>query len=135
MVASRGYRNNNPGNLRPLAGGVKWQGQVGIDAGNYLIFDTMTNGIRAMTRDLKTKLARGLNTIAKILYVYAPAADNNNVEAYISSVCEYAGIERDQVLTAADLYRVVPAMMRHELGVAAFAMVSSVDISNGIGAA
>jgi hypothetical protein len=119
VVTSRGYRNKNPGNLRPLSGGQKWVGQVGVDtqgsAAGYVIFDSFENGIRALARDIKTKTARGLNTIAKIIPVFAPATENN-VYAYIAEVEKNAGIPRNQVLTEADLLPLVKAMARHELG-------------------
>lgn len=136
VSTSRGFRNKNPGNLRPLSGGKVWSGQVGIDyqgsTAGYIIFDSFENGIRAMARDLKVKAARGLNTIAKILPVYAPSADNNNVQAYIESVESYSGVDRDTVLTAAELLPVVMAMARHELGAASFALVPEKDFVAGV---
>src|SRR5690348_5919385 len=41
----RGLKNNNPGNLRGGLG--SWKGVVGLD-GSFLIFDTPTNGVRAL---------------------------------------------------------------------------------------
>ncbi len=136
VVSSRGYRNNNPGNVRPLPAGKKWQGQVGVDhAGSvegYVIFDKMENGVRAMTRDLKVKIGRGLNTIEKILPVYAPEEDNNDVEAYIKSVSSKSGVAADKVISASDLPKIITAMMRHELGAEAFALVKTSDIQKGV---
>lgn len=132
VAGSRGYRNNNPGNIRPDKRWT-WQGQVGVDSGGYLVFDSMANGIRAMAVDLKNKITkRGLNTIEKIIPVYAPAADNNNVAAYIASVEKHSGIARNKILTPLDLLPIVRAMARHELGAASYALVSQADFVKGV---
>lgn len=89
----RGIRNNNPGNLRPLRKDV-WQGEVTPDTGemgSYSVFVAPEWGIRAMIRDVRNKRRRGLDTIFKILSAYAPAEDNNNVEAYSHGVCARVG--------------------------------------------
>jgi hypothetical protein len=115
---TRGERNNNPGNIR-FDTRWTWQGQVGKDAGDYLIFDTAQNGVRAMTRDLLAKITRGENTITKILYIYAPPSDNNPTPAYIASVSEWSGIGKDIVIAPDDKSRMnalVTAMIRFENG-------------------
>lgn len=136
VMASRGFRNNNPGNVRPLSGGRKWIGQTGVDyAGSkegYVIFDSMQNGFRAMARDLQVKINRGLNTIEKIIPVYAPAADNNNVGAYILAVSKNSGIAHNKPIAREDLSKIVAAMARHELGAESFALVSMSDIEKGV---
>lgn len=136
VTGSRGFRNKNPGNIRPLPGGKKWQGQVGIDyAGSkegYVIFSSFVWGIRAMARDLKVKAGRGLNTIEKIIPVYAPAGDNNDVQAYIASVEKHSGVNRKTVLTDAELLPVVKAMARHELGAGSYALMKEADFIEGV---
>ncbi len=63
---TRGYRNNNPGNLEVIPGG--WVGQVGIDStangNNFAIFDTPENGIRALMQNIISKVARNF-TVSK----------------------------------------------------------------------
>lgn len=113
MVETRGFRNNNPGNLRF---GVKWLGVIGQDSEGYAIFDHLENGIRAMGVDLLTKMARGVNTIASIISVYAPSGDNNPTNTYIASVAEWTGLDPNQTLTRDDLANVVNAMIRFENG-------------------
>jgi hypothetical protein len=115
---TRGERNNNPGNLR-FDTRWTWQGQVGKDEGNYLIFDTVKNGIRAMTRDLLAKIKRGENTITKILNIYAPPSDNNPTQVYIARVSEWSGIAKDIPISPDDksrVYALVTAMIRFENG-------------------
>ncbi len=87
----RGWRNNNPGNMRPLHNDT-WRGEIPPDTGqtpdpndemgSYSRFESPVWGIRAMIRDCRKKRRRGLNTIRKIKEVYAPAADGNDVAAY-----------------------------------------------------
>lgn len=129
-----GLRNKNPGNLMYNAN-IRWQGQVGKDSKNRLIFDTMHNGIRAMARDLMTKQGRGLNTIAKIIPVYAPAGDGNDVPAYIASVESQAKVGRDLPLMPYHLFAVLKAMIRHENGPGALVEISDDEIKAAIRAA
>lgn len=79
-----GIRNNNPGNIRP-SDKYTWNGAVGVNKG-FVVFQDIEHGIRALAIDLFNKNARGLNTIRKIISVYAPPSENNT-EAYIASVC------------------------------------------------
>jgi hypothetical protein len=126
----RGIRNNNPGNLRT---GDSWQGMVGSDPQSFIIFANVCWGIRALGTDLTSKINRGLDTIAKIFPVYAPATDNNNVSAYINAVSNSTGLGADEQLgtdpqTLADLIR---AIADHENGNSS--MITDQDISDGIG--
>lgn len=126
----RGLRNNNPGNIRD--DGTLWQGKVGADDDGFLIFATTCWGIRALAKDLTNKINKGLDTISKIMAVYAPAADNNNVAAYIQAVSNSTGLGADEQLgtdpqTIADLVR---AIMDHENG--SSAIIPDSDIQQGI---
>lgn len=114
----RGVRNNNPGNVRPSAT-YAWRGQVGVDSGGYLIFDTPEAGIRAVAVDLLTKYKRGLVTVRSIISVYAPPADNNDTEAYIAAVCRDLGVMDYSWLHLSDrhvLRAFVVAIIKHECG-------------------
>lgn len=111
---TRGFRNNNPGNLRYSAA-FQWQGQVGQDPDGYLIFDTMENGVRAMVKNLRTYLGRGVNTIARIIPTWAPASENPTA-AYVSFVESKTGIPRDTVIGDGQLPAVVSAIIEFENG-------------------
>lgn len=88
----RGFRNNNPFNLRPIAG-TAWRGQVGIDDGNYLRFETLAAGLRAGMVNLRNQQRRHqLASVRDIITKYAPAADNNDTAAYIAAVCRELGV-------------------------------------------
>ncbi len=126
----RGLRNNNPGNIRD--DGTLWQGKIGTDTDGFLIFANTCWGIRALATDLTNKINKGLDTITKIISVYAPATDNNNVAAYIQAVSNSSGVGADEQLgtdpqTIADLIR---AVMDHENG--GSAIIPDSDIAQGI---
>lgn len=124
----RGYRNNNPGNMRPLRGDT-WKGEIAPDVdpsmGSYSRFSAPEFGIRAMIRDVRSKRRRGLDTIQKIMDVYAPRADDNDPKAYARQVCARIGallqiqIDPDDVLPSdSQEFRIAfaKAKVRVELG-------------------
>ena len=92
---TRGYRNNNPGNLRH---GSQWAGlsKKQTDT-SFCQFDSMYMGLRALCKLLSNYIKNGNNTIEKIISRYAPA-NENNTKSYISSVCSLSGISSSRVL-------------------------------------
>ena len=44
----RALRNNNPGDLKSSIHSPPWQGQTGLDANNFVMFDTAEDGWRAL---------------------------------------------------------------------------------------
>lgn len=130
-----GERNNNPGNIRP---GSNWQGMTGTaecgSSGTFVVFSDPVYGIRAIGKDLLTKYSRGLNTVAKIITVYAPPSENLT-GAYISSVSRAIGVGPDTPLNLHDPYTLggfVKAIIAHENGRVIY---DDSLISNGIGLA
>lgn len=117
--ATRGERNNNPGNIRPA--GYTWQGQTGIDSGSmgsYVIFSTPEYGIRAIAKDLLTKFGRGLDTVSAIITAYAPPSENPTA-SYISAVSQSLGVMSFSQLNLRDvstLTNFVYAIIKHENG-------------------
>ena len=120
QTPTRGERDHNPGNLRDE--GIAWEGLANpsADSGGYCIFVDDFHGLRALARDLHTKwLKDGLNTIAKIIPKYAPAADDNDVAAYESDLCGQLGLGPDDALDLSqigNLAALVRAVIRHEQG-------------------
>ena len=115
MTKPRGIRNNNPGNIR--ANGIAWQGMTGDD-GEYLIFDTPANGIRALARVLHTyAFVHGLKTIQQIIKRWAPANENDTA-AYIAHVAKAVGVDESRVLVfdRAQLMKLVKTIIKHENG-------------------
>lgn len=112
---ARGIRNNNPGNIRK---GIKWLGRVepGKDA-EFVEFQTMPYGIRALYIDLINKHKIGLRTVQSIIYRYAPPSENLT-DAYVASVSKQIGIPATAVFepTATNFKKFAAAVARHENG-------------------
>ena len=121
-TASRGIRNNNPGNIEI---GDPWQGrasakdllphQEGED--RFVVFKSPEFGIRAMTVLLQTyRVKHGLTSIRGIINRWAPP-EENDTEAYIESVSEFTGIDPDKRLDTSSanvLNPLVTAIIRQE---------------------
>ena len=113
----RGIRNNNPLNIRI---GNSWQGERPNPTDKqFEQFVSMEYGLRAgfiILRRYITHYKR--NTVQKIISSWAPASENN-VNAYVKSVCSRSGISRSRVLTFSDtplMVALVEAMCFHENG-------------------
>jgi hypothetical protein len=108
-----GIRNNNPGNLRP---GHDWQGMVGENRG-FVVFEDICFGIRALCMDIINKYLRGLDSVEKIINVYAPPSENNT-KAYVRSVADHLGVKKNDPLklTRRTVIMFVEAVMIHENG-------------------
>ncbi len=116
-MSARGLRNNNPGNIRINTDKFDGEIQPSQDRA-FKQFQSMAYGYRAMFVILGTKLAKGENTIEKIISSWAPPTENNT-SAYISSVCRETGIDRNTMLTAFsgnDYIKIVAAISHVENG-------------------
>lgn len=120
---SLAIKNNNPGNLRGL--GIQYQGKTGeVDTGSgkFSQFESPQMGMRALARDLDVKIGRGVDTIEKIINVYSPDADPENIkrghtaEPYIEFVAKKSGIPRDKKLTVEDRAKLMKAISWFEAG-------------------
>lgn len=95
--------NNNPGNIKKDAK-FSWQGEKpGTTPGDFVIFDNLANGYRAMMKDFRTKIKRGVDTITKIITVWAPSSDDNDPASYITAVSEKTGIDPNATLKPDDV--------------------------------
>jgi hypothetical protein len=94
--------NNNPGNIRKVAS-YKWVGEQDTAVGQFVKFDTLINGYRAMIKDIQNKIKSGNNTIYKIIYKWAPPSDNNPTEDYIDFVSKKTNIDKNQILKFDDI--------------------------------
>jgi len=128
-----GLRNNNPGNIRPSAG-ITWQGSTGT-ANNFVVFQSVYWGLRALARDISTKIGRGLNTIRLIISEYAPPSENDTA-SYIAAVSRDTGLTPDEPVNVQDnLHDLMSAIINHELGAGYAGYISDTDIDAGIGMA
>ncbi len=117
MSVPIGIRQNNPGNLEC---GQPWQGLAPKQPGDrFCRFVLPLYGIRAMALVVRNYGRRGkAKTVRQVLDIYAPASENN-VRAYVRSVCQRSGLPPDSPvnLNAAEtLEKLIPAMIHHENG-------------------
>lgn len=120
----RGYRNNNPGNIRHNPQN-NWNGMTGQDAEGFCKFSDRKYGYRAMVRILKNYQLKHSNpsyiTLAEKIGRWAPESDNNNTSGYIEFVSALTGIDPNAsigVNNAAQLCTMVYAMAIVENGYA-----------------
>ena len=113
--ASRGLRNNNPGNIKYGKWAVS-HGAVGRD-GPFAVFPDMATGQAAMSALLNGYYAGGKQTISGIVSKWAPGSENNTA-GYIASVSKQTGIGANDHLTRAQLAMVQRAMTIQENGYA-----------------
>lgn len=129
---TRGYRNNNPGNIRKTFKNGKqtfWKGEVIGNDTAFKTFSSMAYGYRAIFALLKEYIGKEFNTIEKIISRYAPASENKT-ESYINTVCKRTGIVKDTKIAASDLVsltKLVSAISFVENGIAA----NEVEIHEG----
>ena len=120
--------NNNPGNIK--ATNIKWDGMTGKN-GDFVEFDNPENGIRALTRDLTNKRKRGLDTITKIITVYAPPSENDT-KSYIKDVANDMGLSATDKLSDKNMYKMIKAMTKHEGGKEALKHFTDAIIKKGM---
>lgn len=124
---SRGFRNRNPGNIDHVPAN-RWQGLAdpplepappGGGRARFARFVSHEYGIRALALLLTTYQDRhGLRTIRGIVSRWAPG-NENDTEAYIAGVARRMNRHPRDALDLhahADLYPLVDAIIRHELG-------------------
>lgn len=97
----RGYRNNNPLNIRISSNA--WKGKVTPNTdGAFEQFVSMPYGYRAALATMRTYITKyGLNTVSKIITRWAPANENNTL-GYIKHVCDYTGLTPDTIVNRND---------------------------------
>jgi hypothetical protein len=114
IVQSRGYRNNNPGNLRFLTSRA-WNGQVSNDGG-YGVYDTPASGTRALGKQLLSYAGRGFDTVRDIISTWAPPAENDT-GSYVADVASQLDIDPDVPLDVSGrLAELAAAIAKHENG-------------------
>ncbi|EPQ1031649.1 hypothetical protein ORA46_000266 [Enterobacter asburiae] len=126
----RGIRNNNPGNLNYV--GQTGATMEGGEGGRFAVFESMQHGVAALYKQLQLYFKRGINTLSSIVKTYAPASDNNNVDAYISALTKATGKGANEVLDSGDtatMARLMKGIVDHENGKG---YISSSDIMGGI---
>ena len=115
----RGYRNNNPLNIR-FNKNNNWSGKVLPNTdGTFEQFITPAYGYRAALKLIRNYIGAGYNTVAAIIGRWAPANENNTT-GYINRVCSYTGFLPATAIEAMDkekLCNLVYAMAIVENGI------------------
>lgn len=105
----RGYRNNNPLNLRiSPTKDIPWKGKIPLsqntDRGaktgkmEFEQFISMPYGFRANMINMRTQVNNGHNTIEKLIHVWAPKDDGNNPDGYTQRVCKTTGYQKSDII-------------------------------------
>ena len=128
---SRGFLNNNPGNMDRSE--PPWQGEIRDPADprltkfqheeltkrRFCVFVSPQLGIRAMARNLFAYTDRlGLCEIEDLIRRWAPPVENDTA-AYIDAVARRLGVRPDACVNLRDwkvLHAIVDAIIRHECG-------------------
>lgn len=94
----RGYRNNNPLNIR-INSANNWQGKVTPNTdGAFEQFTSMAYGFRAAFILIRNYINNyGATTVQAIISKWAPNNENNTA-AYISAVCGSTGFSPDTII-------------------------------------
>jgi hypothetical protein len=89
---TRGFRNNNPGNLEAGAWTSSLPGYVGSD-GRFAKFATRDQGMAALDRNLQSYGSKGLNTPFSIASTWAPGSEKgNNPGVYSTHLASKLGV-------------------------------------------
>ncbi len=117
IMAKRGIRNNNPGNLVKTS--IQWRGKVPESESTDSRFEQFTSpvwGIRAMFMDIRGDIEKdGKNTLVSLLSEYAPSFENNTA-SYVQSVAQRAGLGPEQPITPEYYEGLIKAIIYHENG-------------------
>lgn len=105
MSIPRGYRNNNPLNIRNSS--ERWLGEVrpSQDA-SFKQFESMGYGFRAALKLLRNYIGKGHNTITKIINRWAPPSENNT-SSYINNVSTRSGIPANEIISRDDREKLI----------------------------
>lgn len=133
-MASRGLRNNNPGNIRISGSG--WAGKVPRPQntdGSFEQFAELRYGFRALILLLKNYMERhGLRTVRGIVSRFAPP-NENQTETYINSMAAWTGFGADQELSPdkRTLLKLAHSVARKENRAEDFRFVTPKDVEDG----
>lgn len=101
QYTTRGYRNNNPLNIRKVAGN-NWLGKVVPGTDNvFEQFISMAYGYRAALRLITNYIKDGYITVSDIISRWAPNNENNTA-GYIQRVCSTTGFYPATIISAND---------------------------------
>lgn len=130
-TVDRGFRNNNPGNIKPTSD-TEFNGQTGRDAQGFGIFSSMEYGIRAIAVILKNYENRdGLNTVREMITRWS----TTDQSAYVADVSAYVGVGPDDPIDVNDpatLEAMIQGIITQENGQLLAATITGAQIANGV---
>lgn len=115
---SRGYRNNNPGNIRKSP--TEYMGEVPSKDGSFKAFSSMAWGYRAIFVLLDSYQRKGFRTIKEMINRYAPPCENNT-RGYVAFVAKGSGVGADVQVTSTNrdvMLPIVATISHMENGIA-----------------
>lgn len=128
-TVDRGFRNNNPGNIKGSDG---FNGQTGVDSQNFAIFSSMEYGIRAIAVILKNyENVDGLNTVREMITRWS----TTDQSAYVANVAAMVGVAPDDYIDVNDptvLAAMIQGIITQENGQLLAATITGSQIQNGI---
>lgn len=108
-----GFKQNNVFNIR--GDGIPYLGKTGMKNG-FSVFSDRIYGIRAVYKDMIYKTSHGVDTISKIINMYAPPSENNT-KKYIDFIVKKTGIGKDSKINGLPLIRkIIKAIAIFETG-------------------
>lgn len=115
----RGYRNNNPGNIRRSSD--SWAGLCSEQNDkDFFQFRTMEYGYRALIKTLRNyKILHGCKSLKEMIYRWAPTNENNSA-AYLRDVCSHLQVTDSYLVDIDDkdtMVTLAAAISRHENGI------------------
>lgn len=105
-------RYNNPGNIMQHTG-TRFLGECASPHRRLTAFKSITYGVRAIVKILRTYRANGFTSYRAMIRRYAPPTENNT-EAYIRFVCQQCGSLPTDRVTDAQEYNLVAAICWYE---------------------
>ena len=116
---TRGYRNNNPLNIR-FNKANDWDGKLLPNTdGVFEQFKDMKYGYRAAYILIRNHVRKGAKTIAELISVWAPTNENDTTN-YINTVCNLTGYMPGDIIDPNDseqMQNLVAAMSQFENGI------------------
>lgn len=107
---TRGERNNNPLNIRRVAG-IHWRGEAAVqDDPAFVRFEDITWGVRAALKLLRTYRDKyAATSIKEIVTRWAPPTENKT-DDYIAAVCRLTSFGGNERLTEKEWSALIKAM-------------------------
>lgn len=114
-----GLLSNNPGNLRDTPD--TWQGEIGRangPGGNFVIFDSPANGLRALGIVLLRNWIATNGTLSGLIARYSPPSENNTDQLirYYSNTMNFPANQRINLRDTATLAQMIGAVTHIENG-------------------